>query len=311
MRKKASHLLVMTVLALSISLFTGCGSNIFKSLESAKQKTASEAIKTGDFSSALTSSQAIIDSGATGATLQAALIDKGTAIMGQQNALPYTLLPTLKTLADNPTSANNIIKTINENLTISVANAITAADALNYAVNLSTSTNIHITGTVENIVLSPSLNASAQFRRGFANATVVIKMTTLYLDISTDPFNVTRNSTAVSGDKTYERIMEYLFTAPRTVAYYAENAVDAFQKSNVLTSSQLDVVTKLKTCGTNFKNLNAIRLNDNNGTFQVIDKNGSSIMSYSSISFSSSDNESVRNSKYRSAAEQIIQSLNN
>jgi hypothetical protein len=298
----------LTAVCLSLLLVSGCSSNIFKSLETAKQKTAAEAIRTGDFNSALSTSQAIIDSGATGPVLQSALVDKGVAILGQQNSLPYAVLPAVKTVADNPTSANTVIKVINDTVTIPLDKAQAAADALNYAQNLSSSSNISI--QTVNVVFSPSLNASAQLNRAVANFTVVVKMTTLYLDISSNPLTITLNSLALASDIKSKDVVAYLSTPPKTMAYYLTNAIDAAEKANVLTTSQLNIVKKTQPFGPNLANLNTIRLNGDTGTFQVRDKDGQVISSFSSITFSSGDSESVRDSKYRSAVEQILRSIN-
>ncbi len=279
-------------------MLSACGQNIFKGLAGDPERSSEDLLKRGDFSAAIHQAEAVIQRVQTGSDAQDAVSVKATAIMGQNNSLPQNTLQAVVDLSKDASA--NIVTQLNNSLPISPSASIVVADLLNYANDLSTSTNINVipaeiasllgissasrpisiqtVTSVPNLALSPSLNSSTQFRRGVANATVVVKMVTLYLDITVDSTTtVTLNSTAISSSVTPRDVVIYLGTSARGVAYYGDNAIDAFQKSGVLTTNQLNSLTNLKTIGTNLRNLYAVAVASNTGTFTLKDRNGSTV----------------------------------
>ena len=304
-------------------MLSACGQNIFKGLAGDPERSSEDLLKRGDFSAAIHQAEAVIQRVQTGSEAQAAVSVKATAIMGQNSSLPQNTLQAVVDLSKNASA--NIVTALNNSLPISHSASIVVADLLNYANDLSISTNITVipaeisslpgisslshpiviqtVSSVANLALSPSLNSSTQFRRGVANATVVVKMVTLYLDITVDSTTtVTLNRTAISSSVAPRDVVLWLAAVPRSVAYYGSNAIDGFQKAGVLSTSQLDSLTNLKTIGTNLNNLYAVAVAGNNGTFTLKDRNGATV---STIHFSGETGADL-DAKYMLALTRII-----
>ena len=307
-------------------MLSACGQNIFKGLAGDPERTAEDLNKLGLFSEAIKKADAIIQKVQTGATAQTALTDKAVGIMGANNSLPQATLQVVSSQSTHPSA--NIVASLSDTLPISPSTSIVVADLFNYANDLSISTNITVIPEeiailfgissaqrlisiqgVANNALTSSLNTTAQFRRGFANATVVVKMVTRYLDITVNPSTsqatATLNSTAISESMTSRKVVLYLHNPPRTALYYAENAIDAFQKSESLTESQLKPFKRIKLIGKNFDRLRTIALNKDMGNFILVDENGTAITGSNAYrdTFSGSG---TAESKYRSAITKII-----
>ncbi|NDC82802.1 hypothetical protein EB093_03960 [bacterium] len=311
-------------------LLSGCGQNIFSGLAGSTEQSTDDLLKSGNFSSAKDqATQTIAELASTkGDEFQKALNQKAVAILGENRSLPQQSLGILADLKNNPSS--NIVASISNVMGISPSESAVAADLLNYAYDISSSLNVTIIpDEIKTILgissftpkfsamsgnnnesLSPSLNSTAQFNRGFANAIVVIKMVTRYLDISSssDSLEVTLNSTAVGESISARDVMMYLSNPPKTAYYYSTNAVDGLTKAGILTTDQQKIFDKTKIIGTNMQSLRAIAESNDSGTFYVTDTNGTHLEN-SSIVFYSSDSDATREEKYLDATRRIIQAI--
>jgi hypothetical protein len=286
----------------------GCGQNIFKGLAGEPSRTADEQLKQGNFQAAIDQADQLISNGVSGEALQEAYSTKGAAILAQNKNLPYNGIQKIIDLSKDPSA--NIVDTLDGVSSISPSAAAEAADCLNIADALGTSGDIQ-TSSIANPVLSPSLNSTAQLNRAFANGTVVVKMLTRYLDISVDgsDLSVTRNSLSIESSLSIENIISYLYSPPKTVQYYATNAVDAAVKGNILTNDQTTVLRRLKIIGVNMAQLKAIVDNNNAGSFRLKDENGDDVTDASTITFNSGV-DGTQDSKYIDALQQILAIIN-
>jgi len=308
-------------------MLSGCGQNIFKGLAGDPNRSSEELLKRGDFSAAIQKSDETLQRVQTGSEAQNALAIKATAILGQNSSLPKDALQVVSDLTKD-TSAN-IVSSISNSLPISATSAAQAADLLNYADALSSSTNIIVIPTeianllslsaiqrpisiqgVTNNTLSASLNSTAQFRRGFANGTVVVKLVTQYLDITVDPnsasASVTLNATAISESKTARDVVLYLHNPPKSTLYYAENGLDAFEKSGALTTDQLKPFKRIKLLGINFDALRTIALNNDSGSFVLKDEYGATITGSKAFSTTFFSGSGTAATKYIDSLKAII-----
>lgn len=264
------------VFASVVLMLSGCGTNIFKGLDSTSHGTAAEqardAADKGDYTLALAQANKVLENG--NSTVEEK-IDANNIIGGSilaKNGITVLdvgvrILEFKKGTisSENGENANDNIVAALKSLvaTISTADMEAAAEAFNNAADLqstlgseSVGPRIIVPQTIDNVVLSPTLNKSVQFRRGVANATVVVKMATLYLDISVEgQGSVVLNSNALGLSITPRDVVLYLGARPRSVFYYANNAVDAFTKSNVLSNGQLNGINSLKDVGTELDSL--------------------------------------------------------
>lgn len=321
MQRHRFWLSVLVVPTLTLML-SGCGQNIFQGLAGESKKSAESLLESGDFSGAIDKANATIATTQTGEACQEAVSIKATALMGQSNSLPKDAL---QAVSDISNKSDNIIATLDKAFPITPSNSVIVADLLNYADSLGSSTNINVVpegfssasssrseisnqriNAIPNLTLSPSLNKTAQFRRGFANATVVIKMATQYLDITegSTGTTVTLNSTAKTVGLHEEGIIIYLTNAPRSILYYAENGIDAFEKSNALSTSQLNSLRKIRSVGLNFNLLRTIH-NNGSGTFTAVNYQGASL-GLAPIVIDTADTLTTKRIKYAQAFNQII-----
>ncbi len=278
---------------------SGCGQNIFKGLAGTAARTASEELKAGNYDAAISQADTTINSNPAVDTLQTAYSIKGTAILMKYQSLPIHLFQTVIDLSNNP--GTNIISAFLETLPIDLQNANLAADALNTANTLSSTTNLTISSITS---VAPSLNSTAQLNRTIANTSVVIKMLTRYLDIGTDG-SVSKNTIAISNGISMADIINYITTPPKSLTYYANSAVDAGTASGIFTDSQLIILDRVSMFGNNLNQLRNIVTNGNDGTFELVDETGTVIVGYPPIVISTENYESA----YTAALTQLINAM--
>jgi len=263
------------VLGIALSL-TGCEQNVFKSLVKDTGPTDTKSlIESGHFTEAISKAdETLNDSSATPVEKQQAYVDKGTAILGQNNVEFSNVLSVISEFTQDTVNTKNAYESAQEKIPIDVDAAKSSAEALNSADEL-TSDSLRLTSLI-NI---PTVNNNVQFTRGVANLVVVIKMCSLVMTVESD--NTVTLNREISPDWT--TAVNYLTGSPtRTIYYYAANAQDAFVKSNALTSSQLNIVTKVATTALNIKMLRTAM--DNNTTFTIVDRSGVSAGFYTTPS---------------------------
>lgn len=272
---------------LFILCLAGCGTNIFKGLSDEQlPKDTTKLIETGHYEEAIQAADAIIESSETTVEeKQKAYADKGLAILGKNNVSLGVIASTVGDYTTASDFLNGGLAKLTSQLLISNNDAIESADMLNAAFELSQSgtvtPSIRIMSSLP-ALLAPSLNKTAQFNRAFANATVVVKMGTRYLDITEE--GVTLNSTAKAGDLTITDVFLYLNSGVRNVYYYSINAYDAAIKSNALTQSQLNAVKNALEANYNMHKL--YKAYENNTAFTMVDIQDQNLNVYTSATFS-------------------------
>ena len=286
-RKKARRFaLSLCVMSLALAV-SGCEQNVFKGLvKDTTPKDTKTLIESGNYTEAIQKADEVINNSAsTTEQKQNAYVDKGTALLGKNNVEFANILSVVSDLTKDTIDTQSVFNKTKEVLPISVTDAQDSADAFNLAYELGLSS--HVTLRLSSSLIGTnsiiaSLNETTQYRRGVANATVVIKMATRYLDINNDGSNTsaTLNALAVEENKTWVDVLLYLSNPPKEIFYYASNAYEGFKKSNALTESQLTTIKKLVTVSRNIKNLRAAYLSSS--TFTVVDFNNQPTGIYSS-----------------------------
>lgn len=263
---------------------TSCGTNIFKELTDEQLPNDTTAlIESGHYEEAIAKADQIIDdANASLEEKQKAYADKGLAILGKNNISLGQIASVAGDFSTASDFLNGGLEQLTRKLPISSIDAQESADMLNAAYALSESGTITPSmGLSEVSSIAPSLNNNAQFRRAFANATVVIKMATYYLDITEN--GATLNSLAKASDLTLTDVFLYLNQAPRGVYYYSINAYDAAVKSNALTQSQLSSATDAIEAAYNMNELYKAYINGT--TFTIKNRNGQNLNIYTSDTF--------------------------
>ncbi len=230
----------------------GCGESIFKGLDGdTAPSTAQEAAESGDYAKALSLSQTIIDApDSSDPEKQEAYAQKGTALMGIHDMSPISIASRLK-----DTEEDNIFDTLDYILPVTATESAEIADAFNMAYTLGGGDlGLSSLSAAQLATSSSSLDRNYQLIRGVANLSVVVKMTTRV-------FNVANDGTVSFADETetYSSALDYLMGGSRTVFYYAENAMDAFNSADAFTEDQLAVANKVRVVGLNLKNLHTAK----------------------------------------------------
>ncbi|MGE4170702.1 MAG: hypothetical protein AB7F28_08310 [Candidatus Margulisiibacteriota bacterium] len=280
---------VLLLCCLMPVLLTGCGENLFKGLVSQPRLAASDYNGQGRYAEAISAADEILNSGSTSPEQKrAAAFEKATAILGQNNLDFSTIMIQVQEKVNSP-SGTNLVELIGS-LPGNITDLATAADLFNLSVS---STSYLSVGAPQPLTQS-STNTEAELRRGVANATVAVKMVTLYLDVFSAG-TVSLNATAVADSVDEEDTLLYLTQSTKNVAYYADNAISAFTQAGSLDSSQLDNITKLQTSMTNLAAL-----------AQAVTGN-TTYTSPASQSYSfATSNQTVRNSRINSAMGDIF-----
>ena len=256
------------IFASVVLMLSGCGTNIFKGLDSTSHGTSAEqardAADKGDYTVALEQANKVLENG--NSTVEEKIDAKniiGGSILAKNGITVLDLGARLLefdkgtvSTADVSNANDNIVAALQSIVsTISPEDVAAAADAFNDAADLQSTLGTESVGpriivpqiVVPKAPLLPSLNSSAQFRRAFANGTVVVKMITRYLDVDvSDSGTIALNITAIAESITARDVLVYLTTSPRTVVYYANNCIDALQKSKVFTTAQQDPLLSLQ-----------------------------------------------------------------
>jgi hypothetical protein len=238
----------------------GCGQNLFKGLDGdTAPSTAQEAAENGDYVTALSLSQTIIDApDSSDPEKQEAYAQKGIALMGIHDISVLSLSKVLK-----DTGEENTVDTLSNLFQITPSDSEQIAEAFNIAYTLGGGQELGLTSLSATRLFSETpLNPNKQLLRGIANLTVVVKMATRVFNIATDG-----QVTLTDATESYEEAVTYLMGGSRTLFYYAENAIDGLTKADIFTDYQLEQAQKIRIVGLNLKNLyTAIQTN---GTFTL------------------------------------------
>lgn len=192
---------LLALASLCLFVVMGCGGS---SSALTGIAAAEDALANGDYSTARTQAQAILDSEtSTAEEQQRANLVIGAALLGEAEVVGDDVLAAFEA-ATTGTLVYDLIPDIDEDT------AVDAADALNSGANPES----------RNIGRSITVSAEKQRLRSIANLSVVLKMLTrvFVIDIG--------GVTLVEG-YTIQDALDYLFVGSRTVAYYAANAADA------------------------------------------------------------------------------------
>lgn len=291
--KKMSSKVWILIPCFAVIILAGCSQNIFEGLSQETDSTdTTELVESGQYDEAISEAETVINSSSSSSEdKQQAYVDKGLAILAKNGIKLGEIGSIAANFSDADDLLNGGLAELSDTMPIELDAAVESADCLNAAFALSESgtTTSSIGLSALTMPLAPSLNSTAQFRRAVANATVVIKMSTLYLDITEN--GATLNAIAKESNLDVIDVFVYLCGSSRNVFYYASNAYDAAVKSGAFSTNQLTTLTKGLEAAGNLRSL--YRAYFTGTTFRLEDSSGNSLSVYTTPrSFSGSQLDS-------------------